>query len=173
MSSGNNRVDRDTSESVNEDIMQPIVANRQMVRDSRCYYTCVTAFDFDIHATTDLQFFSTNDPTQGNLLLLIQICPRICRFVILYTITFLKLYEIKTFGEIDTIKLSFRINLVTSENGLYYVQFVSVFIIQSNSSLNTLKDQYAKLESNPGSSYIPKYFMDDATFPISIRNDES
>lgn len=31
-------------ENVNEDIIQPIVANRQMVRDTRCCYTRMTAF---------------------------------------------------------------------------------------------------------------------------------
>lgn len=45
--------------------MQPIVANQQMVQNTRCYYrACVTAFDSDIRVATDLQFFQSNDPAE-------------------------------------------------------------------------------------------------------------
>jgi len=32
---------------------------------------------------------------------------------------------------------------------------IRIFIIQSNSLLSSLKDQYVKLKSNPGNSHIP------------------
>lgn len=127
-----------------------------MVRDTRCYYTCVTAFDFDIRAVTDLQFFPTfceptgwwlivTDPTNSAIR---SLCGCIAFKLLL------------KYDHIFLWTCSFEQNLTLQiHTFLYFNVHPSIFIIQSNSSLNTWKHQHIKLKSNTEIKYRKRFYI--------------